>query len=172
MKNVIYHFKSGLKSTVVDDRGTTIKLCVPLKLKTELSKSEYAAFCNYKHKSVQRKRKRILHWIIRFAIIVAIIVNVLVLGLVDAWLRIQGWRSTRWWFYLGLIIVYFPIITVAFILQGSGARTRHIAAMIAINRCPVCIYKLNGIEPQSDQCTICPECGAAWILQCGDQVIG
>ena len=30
--------------------------------------------------------------------------------------------------------------------------------------CPCCAYPLEGIEPEEDECTVCPECGAAWRL--------
>lgn len=30
--------------------------------------------------------------------------------------------------------------------------------------CGTCEYDLNGVRPESDGCTVCPECGAAWKL--------
>ena len=36
------------------------------------------------------------------------------------------------------------------------------------NVCVVCIYDLTGIPPESDGCTVCPECGGAWKLTPGD----
>lgn len=38
------------------------------------------------------------------------------------------------------------------------------------NVCVACAYDLSGIEPESDGCTVCPECGAAWNLTQGDLV--
>jgi hypothetical protein len=34
--------------------------------------------------------------------------------------------------------------------------------MVQIGRCGVCAYELKGLEPESDGCVVCPECGAAW----------
>lgn len=36
--------------------------------------------------------------------------------------------------------------------------------MIRAARCPACAYPIGGIEPETDACTTCPECGAAWRL--------
>lgn len=30
--------------------------------------------------------------------------------------------------------------------------------------CPSCAYNLTGVTPDPDDCTTCPECGAAWKL--------
>ena len=35
---------------------------------------------------------------------------------------------------------------------------------ISEGRCGGCKYALNGIDPEPDVCTVCPECGAAWKL--------
>lgn len=44
--------------------------------------------------------------------------------------------------------------------RDAGARTE---ALLAVRRCPSCAYSLHG-GPESDGCTVCPECGAAWRL--------
>jgi len=31
--------------------------------------------------------------------------------------------------------------------------------------CLVCRYSLYGLQPESDGCTVCPECGGAWRIQ-------
>lgn len=28
--------------------------------------------------------------------------------------------------------------------------------------CLVCAYRMDGLKPDPDGCTVCPECGAAW----------
>ncbi len=33
-----------------------------------------------------------------------------------------------------------------------------------IKPCPACFYELDGLARESDGCTVCPECGAAWRL--------
>ncbi len=31
--------------------------------------------------------------------------------------------------------------------------------------CLICEYNLAGLQPESDGCTVCPECGGAWRIQ-------
>jgi hypothetical protein len=38
------------------------------------------------------------------------------------------------------------------------------AARIERGLCGSCIYPIETTSPQSDGCTVCPECGAAWKL--------
>ena len=33
--------------------------------------------------------------------------------------------------------------------------------------CPACAYWIAGVPPESDGCTVCPECGAAWRMPDG-----
>ncbi len=42
---------------------------------------------------------------------------------------------------------------------------RVVGAHLAASRlCLCCGYGLAGVPPQQDGCTVCPECGAAWVL--------
>ena len=41
-------------------------------------------------------------------------------------------------------------------------------AMLRSGLCPACAYKLDGVEPDADACTVCPECGAAWRVYKAD----
>lgn len=34
-----------------------------------------------------------------------------------------------------------------------------------IGRCAWCDYELDGLTPEADGCTVCPECGAAWRME-------
>lgn len=36
--------------------------------------------------------------------------------------------------------------------------------VIRAHFCPSCSYRLRGVPPEPDGCTVCPECGAAWRL--------
>jgi hypothetical protein len=36
------------------------------------------------------------------------------------------------------------------------------AAFLEIARCPSCGQELSNLVPREDDCTVCPECGAAW----------
>ena len=45
-------------------------------------------------------------------------------------------------------------------------RAGGLALMMLKDRiCPSCRYNLDGTSPESDGCTVCPECGAAWRLR-------
>lgn len=33
--------------------------------------------------------------------------------------------------------------------------------------CPSCAYRLEGVPPEADGCTVCPECGGAWRVSGG-----
>lgn len=35
---------------------------------------------------------------------------------------------------------------------------------LSFYQCGSCLYQLDGINPDPDGCTLCPECGAAWKL--------
>ncbi len=37
-------------------------------------------------------------------------------------------------------------------------------AVLSIGYCPSCTYKIAGLNSESDGCTVCPECSAAWKL--------
>ena len=39
-----------------------------------------------------------------------------------------------------------------------------IDAMLRVRLCPSCGYSLYECESESDGCTVCPECGAAWRM--------
>lgn len=42
-------------------------------------------------------------------------------------------------------------------------------AMLRYRRCPACAYRLSGLPLESDGCTVCPECGAAWRFPTSSQ---
>ncbi|MEQ8843628.1 MAG: hypothetical protein RIB58_02145 [Phycisphaerales bacterium] len=33
--------------------------------------------------------------------------------------------------------------------------------------CPACGYSIAELEPEADECRVCPECGSAWRLEAG-----
>ncbi len=38
------------------------------------------------------------------------------------------------------------------------------AAILRAGLCPACVYQIGDIPAESDGCTVCPECGAAWRM--------
>lgn len=58
---------------------------------------------------------------------------------------------------LASIGILFPLL-----LNYPNLWNRRAARIVRV--CFACCYKLDGIQPESDGCTVCPECGAAWKL--------
>jgi hypothetical protein len=46
----------------------------------------------------------------------------------------------------------------------AGLRDCFAPAYLAAGRCGACAFPLQGLNPEPDNCTVCPECGAAWKL--------
>lgn len=65
---------------------------------------------------------------------------------------------------LVVLSVSWAVITIWALtkLLPNGAKVRLAAAMFELGRCPVCAYKLGGLEADTTECVLCPECGAAW----------
>lgn len=59
-----------------------------------------------------------------------------------------------------------PLLFAAsvYLVSGTFWMPRVASAYLMSGICPVCHYSLAEIESDSDGCTICPECGAAWKL--------
>jgi hypothetical protein len=48
--------------------------------------------------------------------------------------------------------------------------TNHfVSALLSHDKCPSCLYTISGISQNTDQCRICPECGAVWKHESGRQ---
>jgi hypothetical protein len=61
-------------------------------------------------------------------------------------------------FQLGIILV--PV---------ARFRRRHLVTLFArAGVCPACTHSLHGLPVESDGCTVCPECGAAWRVTAQD----
>ncbi len=41
--------------------------------------------------------------------------------------------------------------------------------MLCIGHCPACAYQIYDVAPEPDGCTVCPECGAAWRMDVGEE---
>lgn len=101
-------------------------------------------------------------------------------------------KGNRWWagvpmliFSLAMLIVVIsqlPVSTIVaplaltlalfaimwFIVQPLLRRVLWVRRWkfryIQVGRCPACQYSIASLEPSSDGCTVCPECGGAWRL--------
>jgi hypothetical protein len=82
---------------------------------------------------------------------------------------------------LGLPMVAFPFVVVLFVGvsaigltnlireyrrarkgtdQGNGEKIRR--RLLSAGRCPTCATNINGVQPETDGCRVCPCCGGAW----------
>lgn len=41
----------------------------------------------------------------------------------------------------------------------------HRAGLLSLGLCPACGYPIAELEPEEDQCRVCPECGCAWKME-------
>jgi hypothetical protein len=64
-----------------------------------------------------------------------------------------------WSPFLSLLAVVIGFVSVARLMRPYAFR-----AALAMELCPACGYSLTATTPESDGCTVCPECGAAWKL--------
>lgn len=69
-----------------------------------------------------------------------------------------------------LVILSVMIVGLGAVLTYGGSIGRagreEVAreGMLLIGRCPSCTYSLAGCAVEADECTVCPECGAAWRI--------
>jgi hypothetical protein len=68
---------------------------------------------------------------------------------------------------LGGAIFGLPLILILALYFRTAGRIeaeRLSLYLLQRSRCPSCISDLAALETESDGCTVCPECGAAWRL--------
>jgi hypothetical protein len=58
------------------------------------------------------------------------------------------------------VIAFVCLVMVAWSRERRNEARRRAVAMVGT--CPACMYDLSGSVAESDGCTVCPECGAAW----------
>ena len=70
-------------------------------------------------------------------------------------------ESVWWWLhFLGAgLFVYVGMRNPGWIRRR---RDRLAEQLARCDDCVACAYPLNGLAPEPDGCTVCPECGAAW----------
>jgi len=69
---------------------------------------------------------------------------------------------------LGLFVfVLFGVVFAAAIFVSDAGRAPTVVRRVLLEHslCPGCASDLLDVEPNSDGCTVCPECGAAWKLE-------
>ena len=128
-----------------------------------MSKAEYTSFSQFEKNLLQPRRSRYYRWLIRGIIGFVVLSIVVISSWVAIWIRIH-WPIKFWLFCLSFGLFIGCVFYIWFIKMDLKRRVCTIRAFTMLHRCPACTYKLSGVECQADQCTVCPECGAAWHL--------
>ncbi|MEM7755204.1 MAG: hypothetical protein AAF297_06170 [Planctomycetota bacterium] len=66
--------------------------------------------------------------------------------------------SDSLWINIAALIA--PYVFGAFVLGWSAAWQDKMTVRAGF--CAVCRYRIDDLEPNEDECYLCPECGAAW----------
>lgn len=77
----------------------------------------------------------------------------------------RDWLSED--FIDGVVLILASLGMVPILAVGVAGRPKSIVidALREHARCPACVYNLAGCPvAEDDECTVCPECGAAWRL--------
>jgi len=64
-----------------------------------------------------------------------------------------------------LMAIGVSLLIPAIVVVTVGTRVvlpRYRDWIAACGRCPACGYEIMNLPPDSDGCTVCPECGSAW----------
>jgi hypothetical protein len=70
---------------------------------------------------------------------------------------------SKWTFAVGIMNIAALITTIFHsVLRFDRIYALHYLPMHSM--CPACGHSLTGLAPESDGCTVCPECGAAWKI--------
>ncbi len=86
-----------------------------------------------------------------------------------------GWTFVAWMLAawagkpllgVALSVVALPVAVVVVFRAFAGRPTPEAVAAAALSAatCPQCLYSLIGVRAAPDGCTVCPECGAAWLM--------
>ncbi len=75
-------------------------------------------------------------------------------------LYFAGRPALAWWWTMPVFL--WPVV-VCVALHKASPRAR-VCKSLQMCTCPTCRYSIGSLPTQDDGCTLCPECGAAWIL--------
>lgn len=79
-------------------------------------------------------------------------------------LDIPLWSLSGLTLYGLLFFVPGTIFGIELARNGWHSPRYAIEAMTHAGLCASCGYRINSLQPDSDGCTVCPECGAAWRM--------
>lgn len=94
---------------------------------------------------------------------------VLVVCSINLWMpsfvRFASSLPTMSWLAGALLGMFIPFSMFPFVYWTGWRMRRRVArAIITEGHCATCGYAIEGLVPEVDGCTVCPECGSAWRL--------
>ena len=100
-------------------------------------------------------------------------VSALLIGFVVAatcWVKLCDWVGPRcsfttdaWIMIVVLACAAIPAVACILVFARVAAR-RMVRLQLENQRCPSCNYPLGPVRKESDECSVCSECGAAWKM--------
>ncbi len=64
-----------------------------------------------------------------------------------------------------IVAIVACIVLLAFRLVRGARKHLKPSGWLSMGLCPGCAYRLTDIEPEEDECRVCPECGGAWKME-------
>jgi predicted RNA-binding Zn-ribbon protein involved in translation (DUF1610 family) len=147
---------------VKDDRGRTVGLYRAndrvdnAEARKELTQAELRSILKLvgKRSDLVAARSVIIGFYCLFTVLAIVAV---VLSIVE-----RNWEAgVRNLAYLAIYIILLVVLQRTII---GWVRRPIRDALLKHARCASCGYRIDGLEQESDGCTVCPECGAAWRL--------
>jgi len=88
-----------------------------------------------------------------------------------AWITLSGILTmlSDWRWVVGGALVLSPMIGVCILGWFTWDRRYIAIPRVKTGQCGACEHDLRSLPPESDGCTVCPECGAAWRLPSSDE---
>ncbi len=72
---------------------------------------------------------------------------------------------TGYWITPKVTTPMFLVVMAVSIGVGLHERfDRLVPTRLTLGLCPQCFYRLDNLDREEDNATVCPECGAAWVL--------
>ncbi len=145
-----------IRGTILDDRGHVVGLIEPTR--TSLDRSARASLpILLKGELMQRTARRTVF---------AAFVGCIAVGVLRISLGQRSRAGIEYTFPLPLALGFFiPILFYGLInnLKWAIRHRRKLAeAALDAGLCAQCLYRVKGLRPEPDGCTLCPECGSAW----------
>jgi len=141
---------------ITDHRGNTHRISLAQLNQMDLSSRESDA-------AKELRKRAALYGIVLGAVVITAATGMYQAIAPGLGLPIGGWRGL----FVQIAITTPFVLFTGMLIMPRIARARSgrlVSALLAESRCGRCAQPLDGLEPEPDGCTVCPECGAAWKL--------